>query len=182
MACITGLAGILGLAAMATIASGDAPYTIQLHWASAVDAKVGIVLPGLLSCFELPAPSVTSDNLVLTPSLARRGCYSDNKTYHGGDTHGLTVYDPPHCESWPPLKPKGCPSAGKVSIRVTKEDGKDPVVQCSTSPAAFPAGYSVECTGPEAADDGKSAMKFTATVVKSAAATLEIAADSTLVV
>mmetsp|Transcript_105078 Transcript_105078/g.272113 ORF Transcript_105078/g.272113 Transcript_105078/m.272113 type:complete len:183 (-) Transcript_105078:239-787(-) len=182
MACITGLAGILGLAAMATIASGNAPYTIQLHWASAVDAKVGIVLPGLLSCFELPAPSVTSDNLVLTPSLARRGCYSDNNTYHGGDSHGLTVYDPPHCGSWPPLKPKVCPSAGLVSIRVTKEDGKDPIVRCSTSAPAFPAGYSVKCTGPEAADDGKSAMKFTATVVKSEAAKQEALTNSMLVV
>jgi len=124
------------------------------------------VIPGILGCFELPAPSLTSDSLLLKPSLTRKGCFKDDKSFHGGESNGLTVYDPPNCDWWPLLKPKGCPSAGLVSIRVTKQDGQDPVVTCSTSAPAFPAGYSVQCTGPEKADDGVSAMKFTATVVK----------------
>mmetsp|Transcript_83218 Transcript_83218/g.262924 ORF Transcript_83218/g.262924 Transcript_83218/m.262924 type:complete len:172 (-) Transcript_83218:250-765(-) len=164
------LTGLLGLAA----AAPEAPYTIQLQWASKVDARTTILIPGIMTCFLPPQPSVTSNNLVLRPNFKCRT--DESSTYHGGQLLGFTVYDPPTCGGEKP-----CPSGGRVRIHVDKEEGKDPVVTCkgSVDPLETPL-YTVECSEPMKADDGRSAVKFVAIVVK--AKKEEVAANSTLVV
>jgi hypothetical protein len=136
------------LAGRAALASAADPYNIELHWAVASDvkAKVGVVLPGTLGCFNVPEPSMTQDVVTLTPSLDRPGCWQD-KTFVGNEIHGITVYDPWTCGKWPITKPKLCPSAGTVKIHVEKKDGQEPVVTCSTAPPLKPwdAGYVIQC-------------------------------------
>jgi len=145
----------------------SSPYHVQLRYETGVEAKVGIIVPGILSCMNIPDPSIKTNDLKLNPVFTNTACSKDGKTYRGKESHGLIVYDPPNCDGFF-HKRRGCPNAGLVSIHITKEEGKDPVVTCSTGPPALgPQGYQVQCSGPQAPDDGRSNVKFTATVVKS---------------
>merc|ERR1740129_1392658 len=159
------------LLAVSSFAAPSSPYHVQLHYETGVEAKVGIIVPGILSCMNIPDPSIKTNDLKLNPVFTNTACSKDGKTYHGKESHGLIVYDPPNCDGFfhkNVLPKKGCPNAGLVSIHITKEEGRDPVVTCSTSPPALgPQGYEVRCSGPQAPDDGRSNVKFTATVVES---------------
>merc|ERR1712129_599613 len=149
----------------------SSPYHVQLRYETGVGAKVGIIVPGILSCMNIPDPSIKTNDLKLNPVFTNMACSADGKTYRGKESHGLIVYDPPNCDGFfhkNVFPKKGCPNAGTVTIHITKEEGKDPVVTCSTLPPALgPQGYEVRCSGPQAQDDGRSNVKFTATVVKS---------------
>jgi len=163
----------LTLTSVPALAAPSSPYHVQLHYETGMDAKVGIIIPGILSCMNIPDPSVKTNDLKLNPVFTNMACSKDGTTYHGGESHGMVVYDPPNCDGI--FHKKSCPNAGLVSIRITKEQGKDPVVTCSTHPPALgPQGYEVHCSGPQAADDGLSNIKFTATVVKSQQALLVV--------
>jgi len=156
----------LRLTTVPTLAAPSSPYHVQLHYSSGTEAKVGIIVPGILSCMNIPDPSVKTNDLKLNPVFTNRACSKDGKTYHGKESHGLMVYDPPNCDGI--FHKRGCPNAGLVSIHISKEEGKDPMVTCSTHPPALgPQGYEVHCSGPQAPDDGLSNIKFIATVVKS---------------
>jgi len=160
------------LSAIPSFAAPSSPYHVQLHYETGVEAKVGIIVPGILSCMNIPDPSIKTNDLKLNPVFTNTACSKDGKTYHGKESHGLIVYDPPNCDGI--FHKKGCPNAGLVTIHITKEEGKDPVVTCSTGPPALgPQGYEVHCSEPEVPDDGHSNIKFTATVVKSAVAALK---------
>mmetsp|Transcript_25428 Transcript_25428/g.49796 ORF Transcript_25428/g.49796 Transcript_25428/m.49796 type:complete len:176 (-) Transcript_25428:68-595(-) len=150
-------------------------YSIQLHWgdkASADMPKTGIVIPGIFGCMKIPAPGLTTNDLKVQPDLTRGGCWKNSTSEHrfyAGESNGITVYDPPHCDTWPPLKPKGCPSAGLVSIHFLLIEGQAPNVTCSTSEPAFPSKYTIQCKGPMAADDPQFDVKFSAVVVRKTA-------------
>jgi len=161
------------LTTVPALAAPSSPYHVQLHYETGVEAKVGIIVPGILSCMNIPDPSVTANDLKLNPVFTNTACSEDGKTYRGKESHGLIVYDPPNCDGI--FHKKGCPNAGLVTIHITKEEGKDPVVTCSTGPPALgPQGFEVRCSSPQAPDDGISNVKFIATVVKSQEALLVV--------
>lgn len=160
---------LLLLAALAPFAltlAAPPPYTIQLDYAKENEKSpdVSILIPGTLSCFKIPAPSVKSNSLLLTPQFSDTACSDLNNTYVGGESNGMEVNTPALCNHWPFPK---CPNAGIVSVRVKKVGDNPPTVSCTTeAPALGPEGWKINCTGPFNATDGVSAVRFVATVLR----------------